>query len=106
VKTIIEPFEIKMAGPIALTTPQEREEILRRAYFNVFQIPAEQVITDLLTDSGTSAMSAERPPRSLACPDSIPRLRFGLVFSAGRIPACSARRVHHRVNARMFGPDG
>jgi tryptophanase len=60
VKTIIEPFKIKMVEPIALTTPQEREEILRRAHFNVFQIPAEQVIIDLLTDSGTSAMSAEQ----------------------------------------------
>ena len=59
-KTIIEPFKIKMVEPIALTTPTEREEILRRAYFNVFQIPAEQVIIDLLTDSGTSAMSAEQ----------------------------------------------
>jgi tyrosine phenol-lyase len=60
VKTIIEPFKIKMVEPIALTTAQEREEILRRAHFNVFQIPAEQVIIDLLTDSGTSAMSAEQ----------------------------------------------
>jgi tyrosine phenol-lyase len=60
VKTIIEPFKIKMVEPIALTTPEEREEILRRAHFNVFQIPAEQVIIDLLTDSGTSAMSAEQ----------------------------------------------
>lgn len=59
-KTIIEPFRIKMVEPIKLTTPQERESILRRAHFNVFQIPAEDVIIDLLTDSGTAAMSSEQ----------------------------------------------
>src|SRR5882724_6272741 len=51
-KTIIEPFK--------LTSRDEREVILRRAAFNVFQIPAEEVIIDLLTDSGTAAMSAEQ----------------------------------------------
>jgi len=59
-KTIIEPFKIKMVEPIKLSTPEEREEILRRAHFNVFQIPAEEVLIDLLTDSGTSAMSSEQ----------------------------------------------
>ena len=56
-KTIIEPFKIKMVEPIRLTTPAQREQILRDAYFNPFQIPAEHVLIDLLTDSGTSAMS-------------------------------------------------
>ncbi len=59
-KTIIEPFKIKMVEPIKLTTLEERETILRRAHFNVFQIPAEDVLIDLLTDSGTSAMSSEQ----------------------------------------------
>jgi tryptophanase len=59
-KTIIEPFKIKMVEPIRLTTPAEREAILREAHFNVFQIPAENVLIDLLTDSGTSAMSSEQ----------------------------------------------
>jgi tryptophanase len=59
-KTIIEPFKIKMVEPIKLTTPAEREEMLRRAHYNVFQIPAEEVLIDLLTDSGTSAMSSEQ----------------------------------------------
>lgn len=59
-KTIIEPFKIKMVEPIKLTTRDEREAILRKASFNVFQIPAEEVIIDLLTDSGTAAMSAEQ----------------------------------------------
>jgi tryptophanase len=59
-KTIIEPFKIKMVEPIKLTTRTERESILRQANFNVFQIPAEDVIIDLLTDSGTAAMSSEQ----------------------------------------------
>src|SRR5712691_13319182 len=59
-KTIIEPFKIKMVEPIKLTTLEEREAILRRAHFNVFQIPADDVMIDLLTDSGTAAMSAEQ----------------------------------------------
>jgi tryptophanase len=59
-ETIIEPFKIKMVEPIKFTTRSEREEILRRAHFNVFQIAAEDVIIDLLTDSGTCAMSSEQ----------------------------------------------
>jgi tryptophanase len=60
VKTIIEPFKIKMVEPLKLTTRAQRETILRAAHFNVFQIPAEEVIIDLLTDSGTAAMSSEQ----------------------------------------------
>src|SRR5438445_11838036 len=59
-RTIIEPFKIKMVEPIKITTAEQREAILRRAHFNVFQIPAEDVLIDLLTDSGTSAMSSEQ----------------------------------------------
>src|SRR5437867_4069950 len=59
-RTIIEPFKIKMVEPIKLTTAEQREAALRRAHFNVFQIPAEDVIIDLLTDSGTAAMSSEQ----------------------------------------------
>src|SRR3954466_10955409 len=58
--TIIEPFKIKMVEPLKMTTRTEREAILRQAHFNPFLTPAEDVLIDLLTDSGTSAMSAEQ----------------------------------------------
>lgn len=59
-KTIIEPFRIKSIEPIYFNTIEERKDILRNAYFNPFLIPARDVLIDLLTDSGTSAMSSEQ----------------------------------------------
>jgi tryptophanase len=60
VRTIIEPFRIKSVEPLRHTTPRERESSLEDAGYNLFLIPARDILIDLLTDSGTSAMSTEQ----------------------------------------------
>jgi len=59
-RTVIEPFVIKTVEPIRMTSKKDRRSFLKTAHYNLFKIPAREVLIDLLTDSGTGAMSSRQ----------------------------------------------
>jgi tyrosine phenol-lyase len=113
-KTIIEPFRIKSVEPITMTTSDEREGYLTGAGFNPFLIRARNVIIDLLTDSGTGAMSAEqwagimRGDESYAGADSFFRFESKLHEITGfdHILPTHQGRASERILFQLLGGDG
>ncbi len=59
-RTIIEPFRIHSVEPLSMTTPEERDDAVRAVGYNLFSLHSQDVLIDLLTDSGTGAMSSEQ----------------------------------------------
>jgi len=113
-KTIIEPFRIKMVEPIKLTTREQREELIVAARYNPFLLRAEDVIIDLLTDSGTSAMSSDawaemmRGDESYAGARSWYRFRDTVkdIFGFEQvIPTHQGRAAEHILFSVMVQPD-
>ena len=60
IKYVAEPFKIKMVEPVKILSREEREQKIKKAKFNPFNLKAEDVYIDLLTDSGTNAMSSKQ----------------------------------------------
>jgi tryptophanase len=112
-KVTIEPFRIKMVEQIKMTTDKERLEYIEKAHFNPFLLTAEEVIIDLLTDSGTSAMSAEqwagimRGDESYAGARSWIRMRDAIMDMTGYpyiLPTHQGRAAEHLLYSKLGGP--
>jgi tryptophanase len=113
VKTIIEPFRIKSVEPLRQTTREERERFLEEAGYNLFLIDARNILIDLLTDSGTSAMSTEqwaammRGDESYAGSESFYRLKRAVQDLTGFrhvIPTHQGRAAERILFTVMCGP--
>lgn len=114
IKTIIEPFRIKSVEPITMTTRAERERYLAEAGYNTFLLRANRVLIDLLTDSGTGAMSAEqwagimRGDESYAGADSFFRFEDTLREITGfeHILPTHQGRASERILFELVGGEG
>lgn len=111
-KTTIEPFRIKVVEQIKLTTEEERQQFLKDAHYNPFLLKSHQVIVDLLTDSGTSAMSAEqwgammRGDESYAGAASWQRMESTIKDLTGYpyiLPTHQGRAAEHLLYTRIGG---
>lgn len=112
-RTIIEPFRVKTVEPIRQTSETERREALRKAKYNVFLLKAEDVLIDLLTDSGTGAMSVYQWSGMMKGDESYAGARsFGVFESAVRdvtgfanvIPTHQGRAAEHILFSTAVRP--
>jgi tyrosine phenol-lyase len=112
--TIIEPFRIKSVEPIRMTTRREREGLLSAAHRNVFLLRARDVLIDLLTDSGTGAMSSEqwagimRGDESYAGADSFYRFhdRMCEITGFAHVLPTHQGRASERILFELLGGEG
>ncbi len=111
-RTIIEPFKIRSVEPIHFTSPEERVAALDRAGHNPFQLRAEEVLIDLLTDSGTGAMSAKQWAGMIASDESYAGASSYFRFEAAVrditgyrqvIPTHQGRAAEHILFTTMLG---
>lgn len=109
-----EPFRIKMVEPIRRTTRPERVELIREAGYNLFELAASDVTIDLLTDSGTGAMSAEqwaslmRGDESYAGSRSFKRLQASVEHVMGFpyvLPTHQGRAAEHLYFGMLLSKD-
>ena len=112
-KTIIEPFKIKSVEPVYVTTEEQRIEYLKTAKNNPFLLKSDQVIIDFLTDSGTSAMSAEqwagimRGDESYAGSKSWERMEDAIKHLTGMefiLPTHQGRAAERIIYGHLGGP--
>jgi len=112
-KVTIEPFRIKTIEQIRMTTEEERVQFIEKAHYNPFLLTAEEVIIDLLTDSGTSAMSADqwsgimRGDESYAGARSWIRMRDAIQDMTGYpyiLPTHQGRAAEHLLYNNIGGP--
>ncbi|MCB0380931.1 MAG: tyrosine phenol-lyase, partial [Flavobacteriales bacterium] len=112
-KTIIEPFKIKSVEPIFMSTEAQRNEFLKKAHNNPFLLQSDQVIIDFLTDSGTSAMSAEqwagvmRGDESYAGSKSWQRMEASIKHLTGMeyiLPTHQGRAAERIIYGHLGGP--
>lgn len=113
-RTIIEPFRIKTVEPIRMTTPEERRRLIREADYNLFTLHADDVLIDLLTDSGTAAMSAAQWGAMLNADESYAGSRSFFRFEAAvrdlmpfrHIIPTHQGRAAERILFGLLGGDG
>jgi len=110
---IIEPFRIKSVEPLRMTTHAERVELVRAAHGNLFLLAAEDVLIDLLTDSGTGAMSSEQWAAIMRADESYAGARSYYRFEASVheifglehvIPTHQGRAAEHLLFQTLTGP--